>query len=661
MIEVCDFMRNVNSENYKSLLKFTARTMFFPSSVLVTFFGFCYLIFGHDWLPIGWDTPRYVWGMQMVVDDGVFVFIREHDYYNFIYYVLGGFLVFCGVSPFVVEIFLPIFLCALIFFVCIFIFREFVDDRWMFFVSWLFLVSWFAVYRLGTDLHGNLLGLLLVLSASYFFLKLFTEGSGWNRLLMYILIFLASFAHIEVTIFFMVIFAFSIVLMCWSSMISRLRMFLECLGLISVILPASILFLWHLMRVYSFGVVIRAPISILWWICTLGVTFPVSLTGVWLVLRRILFKRHKELPYFIFVSVWAAVSVVAGLVHYIFPFFGFFSERAIILFPMPFATALGFKKLLERKGLSWDSWWKKIRAFAVISLIVTMSVMPIFSRVFISHDAYKRVAWLSDHYHSLVPPIFVYYDIDIYSGSLGELYDDWVRAIYGEHFAYLGRIDFLISGFETPFSKDVSIAFSRRVLSEMVIAGIWNSGEIFEHPIIVIEDFYLPRPLPSYYMELFDEIYDGVFILNVTRVKSVREFYVPLYCSIFNVNVRGWSEREVNGSLTPHVLFYRDTAPLRDAVFVVKVPISKNNNYTLTVRYFDGAGTPVKLLIDGVLVGKIEYTNSSLFVEYTTDTIFLERGIHTLEIFLEYRPGSSYFLCLDYVKVSIIRASSIFF
>jgi len=651
----------MGSENDKSSLKFTTRTMFVPSFVLVTFFGLCYLVFGHDWLPVGWDTPRYVWGMKMIVEEGFFAFIQERDYYNFLYQFFGSFFVFLGISPFIVEIFFPVLLCVLIFFVCIFIFRKFIDDDSMIFVSWLFLISWFAVYRLGADLHGNLLGLLLVLSASYFFLKLFTEGGGWNRFLMYFLMFLASFAHIEVTIFFTAIFVFSIVLVCWSSMIGKLRMFLECLGVVLVILPASILFLWHLMHVYSYGVVIRSPIGILWWVCTLGVTFPVSLTGVWFVLRRLLFKKCKESPYFIFVSVWASISVIIGLIHYVFPFFGFFSERAIILFPMPFATALGFKELLKKRGLSWDSWWKKIRVLATISFIVTIAAAPIFSRVFISHDAYRRTVWLSDHYDSSVLPIFVYYDIDIYSGSLGELYDDWVRAIYGEHFAYLGRIDFLISGFETPFSKDVSIAFSRRVLSKMINAGIWGSDKLFDHPIIIIEDFYLPRPLPSYYMELLDELYDGVFVLNITRMKSVREFYVPLWCSIFDTNVHNWSGKKMNGSLTPHVLFYKDTYPLKDGVFIVKVPISKNGNYTLTVRYFDGAGTPIKLFIDGVLIGKIEYTNSSLFLEYTTNSIFLERGIHSLEIFLEYRPGETHFLCLDYVKISIIGTSSIFF
>ena len=655
-------MRIMNFDGEMISLRDLAKMVVFSSLALFMFFGFCYLVFGHDWLPIGWDTPRYVWGMQMVVDNGVFVFIREHDYYNFVYYVLGGFLVFCGVSPFIVEIFLPISLCVLISFVCIFIFREFVEDSWMFFVSWLFLVSWFAVYRLGADLHANLLGLLLVLSASYFFLRLLEKSSLLSRFLMYFLMFLASFTHVEVTLFFTVIFVFTIVLMRWSSAIaSWLRVFLECLGLVLIVAPASLLFLRHQMNLLSYGVVIRfPPTDVLTWIYQTGVTLPVSLLGAFYVLKSLVIEREKKSPYFVFVSSWVTVSVVIGLVQYGFPAFGSFSGRAITLFPMPFATGLGFKELLSKKGLSWSDWWRKIRILAIVSFIITMVAAPFFSRVYISHDAYRRVSWFSSSFDSQYLPIFVYYDIDLYSGSLGELYDNWVRAIFGEHFAYLGRIDFLVSGFETPFSRDVSRAFSKRVLSELIGAGVWNSDELFKHPIVVIEDFYLPRPLPLYFLSMFDEVYDGVFLLNVVKVQRMREFYVPVWCSIFNSSVRGWYGREVNGSLTSRVLFYKDVNPLRDACFVVKIPIAKDGNYTVTIRYFDDFGLPVKLFIDGRLIGEIRYTNSSKFLEFTTDYIFLRRGIYSLEFCLEEASEGVHFLCLDYVRVSVVGNFTIF-
>jgi len=81
-------------------------------------FAYSYVLFSHNGLPIGWDTPRYVWQIAYAADD-LMGFIAENGGYNVLYAVFGSFFVRIGVAPRNIEIFLPPIFILLLLYICI--------------------------------------------------------------------------------------------------------------------------------------------------------------------------------------------------------------------------------------------------------------------------------------------------------------------------------------------------------------------------------------------------------------------------------------------------------------------------------------------------------------------------------------------------------------
>src|SRR5713101_1321933 len=140
------------------------------TAFIIAGFALSYFLWGHDGLPIGWDTPHYVQQSKIVASHGPLALISSQGPYDFAYQLLSGFIVWCGVPAIELEIFLPIALSAMIPFLLT-RFALISPDRRIATAIALATPGWYAIGDIAADKHANLLGLVFLLAAIPFLFR----------------------------------------------------------------------------------------------------------------------------------------------------------------------------------------------------------------------------------------------------------------------------------------------------------------------------------------------------------------------------------------------------------------------------------------------------------------------------------------------------------
>jgi GT2 family glycosyltransferase len=109
---------------------------------------------------IGWDTAHYVYLARYVGDNGILAFLQaQRNSYILYPLLLRSVSIFSGQPPLVVEEYLPLGVTAALFGSMVVYGLRVLRDNLAYAALPLFLVLWVALYRIGADLHSNLLGL----------------------------------------------------------------------------------------------------------------------------------------------------------------------------------------------------------------------------------------------------------------------------------------------------------------------------------------------------------------------------------------------------------------------------------------------------------------------------------------------------------------------
>ena len=458
------------------------------TTFIVLAFVISYYIWGFYGLPMGWDTPHYVEQANIVAAKGPIQLFAVQGPYDFVYQLLSGTIVWLGASALNLEIVLPILFSSLLPFLISRLALVNNDFRFSTFAT-ISVPGWFAIYSLGASLHANLLGLVFIFAAIPLILK--SQTIRQPRAIMgLILIAIASFTHIETTLFFVgLMFILSIALSGFPKRIAIVA--------IAVVLPAAIIYIIHFLLLvsltgYSLPVYTLEPI--LFWFEIFGPLLPLAIFGLALGLRG------KRTSLESLVMLWAGASILIGLSQYLDPQTYTFAQRAAELIPVPYLAAIGLRRLgtlSVSRRLGRFSPAHLHRALLVASLILLVASWPISyvadapvdQRVFLPASAYQRLQWISANMKFLSTPIFVYNDLDMNAGGYGDLYDNWVGAIVGTHLSYIGSIDYLVQVQQTPYSNIVSRLHSAVFEEELRDAGITSRAVLLSHPIIIVADF----------------------------------------------------------------------------------------------------------------------------------------------------------------------------
>lgn len=600
----------------------------------------------HDGLPIGWDTTHYVGGAIIVAVQGPASLVAQQGLYDIMYQFIEGLFVWAGVPGLTLELFLPIILAASIPYLLGKLSILHLDRNTSLAIV-LSAPAWYAIYRLQADLHANLLALVLFLSA----LGLMSRQTSLRSPRCAIglgLIALASFTHIESTLFF--------VFVTFVSSIRPPRFFdlRVVLVQILVVAPAALLYLAHLSQVlFASGGTLdfSAPEDAATWLITLGPLLPLCILG----LAATLFRPQERLERF--VSVWGIAAVAVGLSQYLSPQTVIFAQRAVLLFPTPILSGIGFRRLViiatrVRITIPHVRFGKPaLTGSLLLILALSWAITSVNSvaneKIFISSGAYQQLRWVSSNVKFSNTPIFLFNDVDEYAGGLAQLYDNWVSATVGPHLSYVGLVDYLVRVEETPYFSTVSQTISSEFIQQIRNSGITTTNALMQHPIILMGDFYRPYPLPTYTSSLFMQVSPGIFIANNSLLHLMNNVTLPLYVT-FGPHSGDWYGDPSNW-VESHNAYevYDAITPVVQASF--KIGIQSTGTFAFGLRYWNGSGNNLTVSVDGGAIGIVAYNNTNIPAIRSFQGISLVSGIHTLTITIANSPASARYASLDYV------------
>lgn len=357
-----------------------------------------------------------------------------------------------------------------------------------------------------------------------------------------------------------------------------------------------------------------------------------------------------------FIATWAITSIIVASLNYIFPTFTIFSERALMLFPAPFLAAITLKILMDRINKKTMHFSKQMQKMITISVVATIILsgwaltyisVAHNQQVWISQPVYEKIVWLSNN-HTSEKPIFVYYDYDEYAGTLGNLYNDWVQAIYGNHYSYVGRLDFLLAKQETPFQSPTSKTFSTMFIDKIREDHLFENNTILKHDIIVIDDFYRTGDLKSQYGDILKEVKEGIYIVNTTE--ALKKQTIALYSSIYQKS-GNWYGIEVNWTESKYALEFWNPEPTESSYFETLIPSVNQGKFNLSLTYRDASGSDLLIELNNTLIGRIKYSQTEEMKIFSTP-ITVSQGIHTLRISFDYTPNVPQYASLDRVEIS---------
>lgn len=589
------------------LFVFTISYVFYPTELLP--------------LPVGWDTPRYVWHMKKVAED--WNFIAEMDFNNFVYTFLGSLLLKLGVDAFFVEILLPPILLLILLAETYFILTKLQPSKnWTIYT--LIALSWFGAFRAASDLHNNLLALNLLLPIIYF-LSLFLKKEKILYLgIITAMLVLSSFVHIESTLFLAFIFFLTVFS---ERSLSKIKRVAIAALLLTAILPAAILYYIHIKKllVYSGGSFGRIAMDLWQWLVYLG---PAGFIGVYELTSEVRFVNRRDFLERFFIM-WGFASIFFGLIQYLEPSFMIFSERAIILFPTPFLAIYKIEEVSYKIVQRIKSSKRKLKlGVPVLMVLFNLLIIINFYSISISPEAYNTMLFLKQRFHN--QPIIIVADyVDRYAGDLGQHIYNWGRAVIGEVYTYVGNVYYLRDLMPTPFFH-----WSSRQASNILFEDICSNFQSLEDAIIIYGlDFTDLKGIPDEFEAFMEPLKNDLYIINMTKLRETEgKLVIPIFqhSRVIYGNWYPSSEGWGGYSLVYECWMTGRVAqtPAIEVLFAVK----EEGNYIISLSFWANKTTSLQVQVDGNQPQIFDGTENQEKVIVFSN--FLEKGEHLLRVAL---------------------------
>jgi hypothetical protein len=610
-----------------------------------------YIRYSTDGLPLGWDTPYYIWRIHSAAASGTVSFVFGLRYYNFLYPTIGSWITVAGLDAFWVEAIVPLSLWIVGTLIIVAIVREEMHDTKASLIALGAGSTWFGFLRLSSDLHANLLGLVLMLCGTWLFLQ--TQAEVRPRLLaaktsgLGGIILLSTFAHVETAIFISATLVLALILSLWRSLVG-FRKFVTILATISLsLLPGAVIF-WFQQQWIASPLQGRLPaiptMPLVTWLVYLGpIGFAVLVAGGMVFLPKLM---RISSPIIALTFSWLLLSLAIGFAQYLNQSITPFSERAIILMPTPFLAAITIPRLGALKKLT-----SQLKGIAMISMIMIggstlyyASTGHQFYNSFISDSASASLHYLeSSGAIDVRKSIFIVSDPPGQPG-IGEHDSFWVGAFLGDHYTYLGRLDFLMTGLETPFADDQSAQVSRIFFEGLPINQVPNMT------IVYIEDFNSPAPLPNFFLTFLQPLGKNVYEVN-RAAWNPNLVIIPAYSSVLSSS-GGWYWSARTWTRSGSSLELNSTRPTQVATASVDFAVPQDATYNVTLRIWDGApSNPISVMLDGKTTTQLTYHGTFTAVNATVFKGTLAKGVHTLTLAVDNQPSLPQYVSLDYISI----------
>jgi hypothetical protein len=319
---------------------------------VIAFFAAANLIMGKNGLPLGADT-YITWqpDIRQVLSVGSLQFAANHHYVEVLYPILASIPVRLGATIDEVEIYAPIVLAVASVAATAYLAREFRDAK-IAVLTVAFTAGWFAIYRMGADFRGQLLAFPLLLLATTLLLRVGkTSHLPRDVALFAVLVGLAALAHVETTAMFVLVWAVTFLVLGLRGNFRKRRM----LVMLAVAVVLSIAILPAALNIYplifSCGANCRPyPVYPPYWLEVFGPEVALAILGLLICAYEM--RRPEAEPIVGLVLAWSVVSIIVGILAYVFPWVNLeVSDRTLLMLPVPFLSAVGTGWLGDRSRL----------------------------------------------------------------------------------------------------------------------------------------------------------------------------------------------------------------------------------------------------------------------------------------------------------------------
>jgi hypothetical protein len=306
---------------------------------------------GKNGMPLGGDTyTTYQPLIKEVLSVGPLQFVQNQHFIEVLYPILASVPAQLGVAITTVEIYFPIVLAVATVGAAALLAREFEDSR-VAVLTVAFTAGWFAIYRMGADYHGQLLAFPLLLIATTLLLRIRkTTNLPRDAGLFVVLVGLATLAHYETTAVFVAIWivTFLTFQLRHSSHKRRVLVLLAAASLIVVPLLPTAIAMYPIF--HSCGASCQPyPLYPPYWLEVLGPEAAFAILGLALCVNQVRKPGCDTTTKFLLV--WSLFTLIVGALAYIFPTFDLvYSDRTLLLVPIPMLSAVASVRLIERGG-----------------------------------------------------------------------------------------------------------------------------------------------------------------------------------------------------------------------------------------------------------------------------------------------------------------------
>ena len=607
---------------------------------------------------IGWDTPHYVYVANILQEKGVLAFLNFQNYAYLLYpSLLYSISIITDTTPLFVEQYLPIAMIGCLLVSTIMLgYRTFQDTITRVFIP-MFFVVWLTPYRLGADLHNNLLALVMMTIALAFSLDYLKARRG--LVLVPVAMFLSGLSQPQTSAFGLAIVSFALIVPSVREGVSVKRALLLFLSGTTPIVMSI------LTDTRVIGSLATAAEEIPWppnYVQGLGfLLFPLFLVSA----AKLAISRK---PQTLLLTSWLGTTILVVVAGYVLPGTRDWATRALLIFPLPLflsdGVAILFRAVLSLKPSKLRVPRNMLR-FGVLAALIFLTLSGlimsaaqaqqfagIHMRSFLSDDATLAIANLKQAGIVDRNTVFLFNGADNLVGRVAEYWDNSIGANLGDHYAYVGNLFYFLRGVETPFRDQLTQVIAHRYYSRLASSGQIDDLSSFIPQVVIIEPFYSGLSGPQF--QILQPLSPGVYLLS-KDVAFQTMLEMPLILGAFSDKISAvghWYGMPRTWAVNPYVLeLYIPDKSVQtmnySATYNFLAP--KAGTYNVSVSSFDYEKryAPISLCLDDTC--QTTYYGGSLSPMTFHSLFTIKAGVHTVVV---KTSGSGPFIVnLDYIAI----------
>lgn len=609
--------------------QFTPLIAYFLVAVFIlVYFIEAYTVNSFSRVPVGWDTAWYISEINTAKAGLIQQVVQGSGFTDFLYPIIFSFL---PLNAFSIETYVPIVVTLAIPIAAFVLVRMTSDYKgW---IAIFAMSAWFAIYRISSDLHNNLLGIAICLPASGLLLS--SSFTRKRAILIFSAFLVSSFVHIETTIFFALVIILTLIIT--RKIISNYGF--RLLLLVTSVLPALFLYInTQNSRLLTEGTIATGNQVIGGDVFENG--FGIFLLAFVIAgLLFLLFKKNKN-SFDVFLLSWSFSSFLIIGLYFFIPISNF-AYRLLVIFPCPFLV-VPLIDFVVKKAFSTEinkNVFKYLLVAFILTTVTSASAMTSYSlqyypKVFIPKDVYDELMYLKNYNMNTSANglIFVY---NLADPGIVELYDHWISAIIGDHLSYYGNLLDLFQ-LKEGFDNLISTRFYN-------VLKVMRPDQIFNRTLVIVNQFYSDENVLSYINAT--ELQPDVFLCNLEKLATQPSLDLP----ITELNYTSIGNWYTNPDYNAFEIYSNETQDPYVSVYL-NVP---SEIYNISLTYWDGSlGNGLKIYVNNGLSEVINYNATAGFRSSTIKDISSTNSLIVVKIQV-FRPNPyQYFARLKSITIT---------